>query len=79
MPYLTMEEQDLLDSGGTGLQGRTLGGMHRMHVHPPPPGHVPCEEKMRQWATKKKCKFVYLRLDSFLSRIIIYKKQSFNF
>jgi hypothetical protein len=34
---------------------------------------------MRQWATRKKCKFVYLRLDNFLPRIIIYKKQSFNF
>ncbi len=44
----------------------------RLHVHPghvhPPPSPV--------W---KKCKFVYLRLDNFLPRIIIYKKQSFNF
>jgi hypothetical protein len=26
---------------------------------------------MRQWATRKKCMFVYLRLDNFLPRIII--------
>ncbi len=63
------------------------GGMHRMHVHPPPGGvHPPLPslkgwlwEKMRKWATRKKCKFVYLRLDNFLPRIIKYKKQSFHF
>jgi len=26
---------------------------------------------MRQWATRKKCKFVYLRLDNFLPHIMI--------
>ncbi len=31
---------------------------------------------MRQWATRKKCKFVYLRLDNFLPRIIVRQKTS---
>ncbi len=66
-------------SGG-GARGRTAGGMHRMHVHPPPP--QPERLVMRKdeaVGNKKKCKFVYLRLDIFLLRIIKNKKQSFNF
>ncbi len=67
------------------------GGMHRMHVHPPSPpcasppwscASPPSKAErlvMRKdeavW-TRKKCKFVYLRLDNFSPRIIIYKKNS---
>ena len=55
-----------------------------MHVHPPP---RPCASppqperlvirKDEAVGNKKKCKFVYLRLDNFLPRIIIYIKNSF--
>jgi hypothetical protein len=31
-------------------------------VHPPPPSLGWLWEKMRQWATRKKCKFVYLNI-----------------
>ncbi len=48
------------------------------HVHPPPPQPERLV-MMRQWATRKKCKFVYLRIENFLPRIIIYIKKSFNF
>jgi hypothetical protein len=50
------------------------------HVHPPPPQPERLViRKDEAVGTRKKCKFVYLRLDNFLTRIIIYKKQSFNF
>ncbi len=50
-----------------------------MCIPPPPQPERLVMRKDEQWATRKKCKFVYLRLDNFLPRIIIYKKQSFNF
>ena len=58
-------------------QGRTQGGCTGCTCIPPPPLCIPPPlpslkgwlwEKMRQWATRKKCKFVYLRLDNFLTQ-----------
>ncbi len=68
-------------------QWRTQGDAQDARASPcPPPLCIPpllpslkgwLWEKMRQWATRKKCKFVYLRLENFLLRIIIYKKTVF--
>jgi hypothetical protein len=47
------------------------------HVHPPPL-HTPAVMRKDEavgsghWATRKKCKFVYQRLDNFLPHIIMY-------
>jgi hypothetical protein len=44
---------------------------------PPPPSPAWKAGYEKRWGNKKKCKFVYLRLDNFLPRIIIYIKNSF--
>jgi hypothetical protein len=75
------------DPGSPYPQWRTQGGCTGCTcIPPPPPVHPPpwpCAspplsslkgwlwEKIRQWATRKKCKFVYLRLNNFLPRTII--------
>ncbi len=73
------------------IQWRTQGGCTGCTCIPPSPPCIPppsmCIPPLPSlagyekrwgsghWATRKKCKFVYLRLDNFLLRIIIYKKQ----
>ncbi len=57
---------------------RTQGGCTGCTCIPPLPSLKGwLWEKMRQWATRKKCKFVYLRLDNFLPRIITVKDPNF--